>query len=88
MFIYPIVFNFWYSFFDYSLYSPEIRFVGLENYVNLVKNSYFQNSVYVTLMFLLGALTIEFSLGLALAHLLHMELKFGGVFARARVLLN
>jgi len=79
--IYPLGYSFWLSFHKWTLrdFIYGVPWVGLENYINLFKNPDFLNSLRVTVIFVISALAIEFSLGMALAQLLNRDLKFKGI---------
>lgn len=70
--VYPLIFSFWVSLHDYSLTALEdIRFVGLQNYLELGSNPSFWNALGNTLVFVFGAVFLETILGFSLALLLH-----------------
>jgi multiple sugar transport system permease protein len=64
---FPVVFSFYLSFHSWNPLSDERRFVGLENYAELLRSESFVRSVANTITFTAGviALTIVFSLLLA-----------------------
>jgi len=69
--LYPFVVNVKNSLLYYNLTEPNnIRFVGLKNYLNLMKDSLFWQALKQTLYFVVGSVAIEFFLGLGIAHLL------------------
>ena len=57
----------------------EPEWIGLKNYVNLLDNPRFWNSLKVTFIFSLGALTVEIVLGTMLALFLNREFKGKGI---------
>ncbi|MEM4005227.1 MAG: sugar ABC transporter permease [Desulfurococcaceae archaeon] len=65
--LYPTIYLLYYSFTDYSLDKSVISFVGIDNYVKLLQDQFFINSVYVTFRFAVMTIPIEFALGLAIA---------------------
>ena len=65
--IYPTGYLIYYSFTDYSLDKPLVKFVGIENYLKTLRDAFFVNSLYVTIRFVLMTVPIEFVLGLGLA---------------------
>lgn len=79
--VYPLGYSFWLSFHKWTLrdFIYGVPWVGLENYINLFSNPDFINSLRVTVLFVVSALTIEFSLGMGLAVLLNRDLKFKGI---------
>ena len=59
---------------NFSLISPQAnRFVGLGNYVKMLQDSRFFNSIRVSLLISAGTVTLQILIGLSLAMLLHHE---------------
>lgn len=56
------------------------RFVGIENYIQVITDQTFLNSLWITAQFTGIAVSIEFILGFAIAFLLHKKLKFRGLW--------
>lgn len=56
------------------------RFVGVSNFVNLLNNPTFHNSLWVTAKFITIAVSIEFVLGFAIALLLNRKIKLRGLW--------
>lgn len=56
------------------------EYVGLQNYLNLVSDAAFINSLWVTAKFVVIAVGIEFVLGFAIALLLNKKLKLRGLW--------
>lgn len=84
---YPIAATFTYSLKRWKLTAPnDIRFIGLENYINILKSDSFwyslQNTLFILLIVLLGT-TI---LGVLLAFFLNIEVKFSGVLLAIAIL--
>ncbi|MEM3715416.1 MAG: sugar ABC transporter permease [Nitrososphaeria archaeon] len=74
--VYPWIFSLYLSFFQYKpSISPQTKFIGLDNYITLILDPGFHNSIYATLYFVVGAVTLEFFLGLGIALLLDREFK-------------
>ena len=75
--VYPLGYSFWLSFHDWRLrtFRTDVPFVGLSNYSELLSSADFQNSLRVTAMFMVGALILEFVLGMGLALLLDYDLR-------------
>lgn len=86
--IFPIVFAFFVSLFEWPLSAGggDRYFVGAGNYVTLVKDSGFWNSLLLQLGFIFIAIPVELLLGLAAALLLNREFR-GGNLIRALLLL-
>jgi len=86
--IFPIVFSFVVSLFNWPLSAGggERRFVGAGNYVELVQDKEFWNSLKLQLGFIFIAIPLELFLGLAAALLLNREFQ-GGRVVRSLILL-
>jgi multiple sugar transport system permease protein len=81
LFVFPIVFSFSLSFTDYNI-SKMITpsFVGLGNYINIIRSSEFLNAIKVTFIIAFGALSMQFVFGLALAALVNDISKNQAIF--------
>jgi len=85
--IYPLAYSFYLSFFNMTLYKQaEARFVGLQNYINIMGNKVFWYSTGRTVYFVLGTVVIEMILGLAIALVLNEKFR-GRAIVRGLVLL-
>jgi len=80
---YPVLFSVWLTFHDWNLVSPEIPFVGLENYERLLKDDLFFKSLWNTLRFILINIPLQIGLALILAVALNQPLKGRGFFRGA-----
>ena len=69
----PFFISLWWSLTNYKLTRPGYRFVGLDNYVELLRSPDFWNSTLVTFKYALGAVSVELWVGLVLALLLNRE---------------
>lgn len=70
--VYPLVYSFWISLNDYRLTRlSDIRFIGLDNYLGLIENESFWTALTNTVIYVVGAVTMELTLGFSLALLLH-----------------
>ena len=68
----PLVYSLITSFFDTNLkYQGLGDFVGLQNYINVLQDTYFTKSVWTTLFFTVCVVVIEFLVGLAISLLLN-----------------
>lgn len=82
--LYPIVASYWYSFLEWNGYSSEQRFVGIENYREVIADPLFWNSVQVTLVFMLIVAPLRVFGALFLAILLNSpRMPFAGFFRTA-----
>jgi multiple sugar transport system permease protein len=70
----PILYNIYLSFNFVSSYDPaHPRFVGLENYVNLLRNEVFWNDLLNGIVYTFGSIVLQLSLGLGIALFLNQE---------------
>jgi len=70
----PILYNIYLSFNFVSSYDPtHPRFVGLENYVNLLRNEVFWNDLFNGVVYTFGSIVLQLSLGLGIALFLNQE---------------
>lgn len=81
--IYPIVHSFYLGFFDMSLLASTRRFVGMNNYVNLLRNPTFQKAVVNTLRYTAGVVPIGIACSLVIAVLLNNRLRLESFFRAA-----
>ena len=64
----PLLYSGWISLYEWWLVRPrDVRFVGLANYVGLAGDPAFRRSIAVTTLFTVGAVLVEFLIGLGLA---------------------
>ena len=68
--IFPLIFSLSVSVRSYDIRIPEHPFIGIRNWINLLKNPDFFNSCVVTGTMIVSELTLELGLGLVLALLL------------------
>lgn len=75
--IYPLIFSFRISLFNYRLTDPNQTqtFIGLENYIRAFKDQTVLISIKNTLVFVAGTVSVELLLGLGLALLFAQETK-------------
>jgi multiple sugar transport system permease protein len=81
-FAYPLVGNVILSFQDFgiqSLYSGTAPFTGFDNYVNLLRDPVFGEAVVNTVVFVVGSLAAQFTIGLALAVFFTSAFRLSGV---------
>ena len=64
---YPLIFTFFYSFTDYNYLKGSYNIIKFDNYISLLKNTYFQQSVFNTIKFTLLAMALEMIIGLLVA---------------------
>jgi ABC-type sugar transport system permease subunit len=76
--IYPMIYSFYLSFFDWNLVGPKI-FVGLKNFINLLSDIRFLNSYKVTIYFTFLSLLIIMILSFFLALSFTANIKFKNI---------
>ena len=77
---YPLVYAFWLSLHNYDLTKPQAtRFVGLQNYVQMLQLREFWHSLRLTLQFTFGVVTLTVVGGLLIALLLNESFKGRGI---------
>jgi len=74
--LFPLGYAIWLSLFNYDLGSDANDFIGLGNYVSLLTDERFWESLVRTVVIVLSAVGVEFSLGLLVAYGLY-RLSFG-----------
>ncbi|PRX44242.1 carbohydrate ABC transporter membrane protein 1 (CUT1 family) [Prauserella shujinwangii] len=76
----PIIYSLWLSLQRYDLRFPaERQFVGIENYVAVLSNSYWWTAFGTTLFLTVVSVAIELALGMALALIMHRTLVGRGL---------
>ena len=78
---FPIVFAFIVSFFDWNLLLPDKPFVGLSNYVEVLKDPVFRKAVKNTIVYTIGVVPTQTLLSLFLAFMMNQKFK-GRTFFR------
>ena len=77
---YPIVYSIWLSLQRYDLRFPDqTEFIGFENYVTVLGNSYWWTAFGVTTLLTVISVAIELVLGMALALIMHRTLVARGL---------
>ncbi|MDD9269230.1 carbohydrate ABC transporter permease [Paenibacillus sp. GCM10023248] len=79
--IYPLIWAFRYMFYDYQGYGEE-KFIGIDNFTRLLRDTEYWHSVYNTLIYAGGKLIIVLPLSLILAVILNRGIR-GKVLLRA-----
>jgi multiple sugar transport system permease protein len=77
--IYPLAAAFYYSLCDYSVLLPPV-FIGLDNYVDLMKDPLFWKSLYNTAYYATGSVLLGMLVSLTLALLLNSKVKGLGIY--------
>ena len=84
--LFPLGYTAYVSLTDRTLLSSDTHFVGLENYANLIHDSYFWNAVGNTLGIWVISTVPQLLIALGLAHLLNTKLKARTFFRMCVVL--
>lgn len=78
----PFLINIWYSLTEWTIVPPRERtFIGIENYRNLVTNTFFLDAVRVSVVMTVGSVLLSLLLGTLIAMLLDRKF-FGQGFVR------
>jgi multiple sugar transport system permease protein len=72
---YPVVFAFYLSLTTKVAGMPE-RFIGFDNYVSLWNDASYRSSVLITVLYTVTSVAFKFCIGMGLALLLNMKLRF------------
>ncbi len=82
----PFLFSLWYSLTRWKIVPPEPReFIGVENYTDLVTNSFFRSALWVSVLMTVSAVLLSVLFGLILALLLDRPF-FGQGFVRTMLI--
>jgi multiple sugar transport system permease protein len=76
---YPSILAIVYSF-SRKLVGGDASFVGFANYIELFKNAIFQKTVWNSVIYTFGSVTVKLFLGLGMALVLNQSFKFRNVF--------
>ncbi len=83
--VYPVLYGIWLSLFDKHSFFPEQRFIGLDNYLYLLKDGDFWMSFWYGMVYTVGTILFQLILGVAAALLLN-ESFWGRNLARGIIL--
>lgn len=79
LFIFPLLYVLVLSFTDYSASgSGDVNIVGFENYGRLLTSDQVQSKALTTVLFVIGAVSLQTVLGFGLAYLVHRQKRGGG----------
>jgi len=76
----PLIMTFMYSFTDWDGVSTQFSFIGIRNFIELFKNSFFWNALSNNIKWLVMMITIPNLLGLFLASILNENVRGGLIF--------
>ncbi|HLF49120.1 MAG TPA: sugar ABC transporter permease, partial [Methylomirabilota bacterium] len=74
--LYPVAYAIWLSFFDKHSFFPAERWVGLGNYVRLVRDPEFWRSVWLGVIYASSTTALQILLGVASALILHRSFRW------------
>jgi multiple sugar transport system permease protein len=79
--IFPLFWNVYISLHDVSLITliKGWRYIGWQNFLNLIEDPNFQTSLKVTLLFVAGSVVLQFGVGLLISTLLNQKVRAAGV---------
>jgi multiple sugar transport system permease protein len=78
--LFPAVHNLGIAFFKHNFMRNSWEFVGLQNFAKLLGSAYFWNSLKVTLFWVIGNVSLQLVIGLAIALALNSIIHFRGFF--------
>jgi raffinose/stachyose/melibiose transport system permease protein len=79
-FLFPVGMGFYYSMTNWDGFSLTYRFIGLKNYINIMKDDRFLDSMQFTFIYTALVVVIKLSIALLLAILLSGSLRLRGFF--------
>ncbi|MFI2856190.1 carbohydrate ABC transporter permease [Paenibacillus sp. JSM ZJ436] len=85
--IYPMIMSYVYSFFEWDGLGPLENFIGVENFVEILSDSYFWNAFRNSFVFMFGIVVIQVPLALLMALLLNAKWLKGASFYRLLIFL-
>lgn len=81
--LYPILFSFFTSFTEYSGLNPNMKFIGIDNYIRAFKDETFLIALKNTFFFVIGTIPFTIGIALVLAILLNNKKLKGREFFKA-----
>ncbi len=78
--VYPLIYSIVAMLHTVNVRTGERSFVGLQNFIDMVKDPFFWNALKNTAIYTSSAVTVEFMLGLGLALLLNTKIVGRGIF--------
>jgi raffinose/stachyose/melibiose transport system permease protein len=80
--VYPLFSTVYFSFFDYGLTDARLRFVGVNNFLELMSDRVFWRSITNNITILIVSVLVQVGLGLILAALIDRGARWGSSFYR------
>lgn len=78
--IWPLFSSFHYSFTDWNGFSPDFSYVGFDNFLKITSDRLFRQAALNTTIWMVAAIVLPTTLGLALALLLDSKVRGAGLF--------
>lgn len=79
-FLLPLLWSFWLALTDWNMISPQINFVGLQNFIDAVKSPAIQSAFFVTYKFLIVFVPMALLMSMVIALLVNALPKFKGLY--------
>jgi len=79
--LFPAIYNLGIAFYKYNVTDQNWQFIGFQNFVKLWNSVYFWNSFKITLLWVVGNVSLQLVVGLAIALALNSIIRFRGVFS-------
>ncbi|HEM4295913.1 TPA: sugar ABC transporter permease [Streptococcus suis] len=79
-FFYPLFIGIYYSLTDWNGLTSDFKLIGIQNYLDILKNPDFYTSMTFTIIFTIGLVIGEIVIGIWLASLLNRKIKAVGFF--------
>ncbi|WP_161945549.1 carbohydrate ABC transporter permease, partial [Streptococcus suis] len=79
-FFYPLLTGIYYSLTDWNGLTSDFSLIGVQNYLDILKNPDFYTSMTFTIIFTIGLVIGEIVIGIWLATLLNRKIKAVGFF--------
>lgn len=76
----PLLSSFYFSLTDWNGFNPQYNFIGLKNFLKITHDPLFKNAIKNTGIWMLIAITVPTTAGLAIALVLHERIRGANVF--------
>lgn len=76
----PLLYSFFFSLTDWNGFDPDYNFVGLANFERVFSDPLFGNAIRNTVIWMVIAVSVPVSVGLALALLLHERIRLANLY--------
>ena len=72
--LFPVIFSFYLSFHKWNMFSGNTTFIGLDNYVRMLKSDEFWQVLKNTAVYTLGTIPLNMGISLMIAYVLHKKI--------------